>query len=121
MMSPSPTCHFGLKEPLMNNKWTWLVKPRLTETDHLGKHKILSECPRVYDPYHQFTAVFIGETDSDKYVWWAITESNSGCMIMYTGSGIHNYWSGSGDPDFRNTADNAELCLRRMAFVQERE
>ena len=104
----------------MEGKWEWHSAEQLEDTNTYYENilQIESVCPRITDPYHRPVLLLIGMNDSHRYVWWAIV--NDDCMMMYTGSNRFNRFNGRGDDDLEPAADDAELCLRRLGFRQNR-
>jgi hypothetical protein len=116
----------------MEGKWKWYdvneALEQLDCTDREGRVRhpadcdnrleVALVCPRIVDPYQQPTLLLVGTNESGRYVWWAIV--NGDCMTMYTGSGRFNRFGGRGDDDLEPAIDDAELCLRRLGFRQNR-
>ena len=68
---------------------------------------------------HSFL-VYIGENQSGRYVWWAVGRIHR-VQVVYTGHDRFNRWSGRGDDDWKQAADDAELRLWENGFRQEKE
>ena len=64
--------------------------------------------------------VYVGENQSGRCVWWAAGRIGE-VRVVYTGSDRFNRWSGRGDDDWQQAADDAELRLWENGFRQERE
>ena len=71
----------------------------------------------VVDTFGNLFVVYVGEKQSGRYVWWAVGRIGE-VQVIYTGHDRFNRWSGRGDDDWQQAADDAELRLWTLGFAQ---
>ena len=100
----------------MRGSWEWDDQPDVEDTALI----VIMICKRIFDPYRMPFTLLLGENDSGRAVWWAVGRVDR-TQLVYTGEEKFNRWSGRGSDDWEEAADDAELCLRRLGFRQEKE